>query len=281
MPDVIMRPATLDDVQGIHEIYRCDKDPSPWSRSDECIIMVNHRLLTGIVVLVAEHSGRIVGHADYVLSQEPEPFGKTIHLSVLQVHSDFRRRGIGRLLIEWGAKLGREKACSMLTTQPADEAKGFYKACGFQCILDQVEALVRIDGIHWNGWHEVDRVPHEAVSRLPMRMGRVQSSEDMWHMCNFGVRIAGPMHPAARLADGTTFVQLRYVNGNHDKPLVVSWADRHVALEDLVSTAGTLAQRRGSTSLSCVIPACDSALLVTAGFDMVETGRVEFWALSL
>jgi len=282
MSEVIVRPATLGDVPGINEIYRHDAEPSPWSKLEECTIVINHRLLTGIKVFVAEYNGRIVGHADYVIGCEPQPFGKTVHLSVLQVHPSFRHRGVGWLLIREGAKLGKENGCSMLTTQPADEAKGFYERCGFRCFLEQVKVLVRIEGTNWSGWRRVANVPHWVVGRLPLRIGRVQSSEDMWLMCNRGVRIAGrfePVHPAARSADSKAFVQLRYIDSNRSAPLVVAWADRQVPLEDLVSAAGTLGQGRGSTSLSCIIPTYEMASLITAGFDVIETGRVEFWSL--
>ena len=53
----------------------------------------------GIIPLVAEVDGKVVGHLDVVFSDEL-PLGRFLYLDVLTVHKAYRRRGVATTLIK-------------------------------------------------------------------------------------------------------------------------------------------------------------------------------------
>jgi len=63
----------------------------------------------GIIPLVAEIEGKVIGHLDLLFCEEL-PLGSFLLLDVLMVHNDYRRSGVASVLIkeaEWLAKLAK------------------------------------------------------------------------------------------------------------------------------------------------------------------------------
>jgi GNAT superfamily N-acetyltransferase len=85
--------------------------------------------ITAGKVFVAEWDSTIVGFA----TVEPRVDGES-ELDALFVDPDARRRGIGRLLIEYCAGVARNQGSGALHVVGNPHAKVFYAACGFQLI---------------------------------------------------------------------------------------------------------------------------------------------------
>ncbi|MFQ6041522.1 MAG: GNAT family N-acetyltransferase [Candidatus Poribacteria bacterium] len=240
---VEVRSATLADANGITEIHaECD---DPWANLAECAIWVNHQLLRGFFIDVAVIGNQIVGHAEWLLSDEPSPYGKHLYLSMIQVHSDYQRRGVGRAMIEAGIHRAKVLSCPVIRTVPDDDAKDFYKKCGFLPSRRNVTCSTKVCPTALpSGWKRSQVVPQKVVNSLPMRFGWVQgSSAHMWEICNRPVYIFGQkpeQHPCARRSDGMGYVQLRYV-GMEDQPMALAWAPLTDDSEELVLTAIALA----------------------------------------
>ena len=80
-------------------------------------------------VFVAEWNGSIVGFAVV----EPRADGES-ELDGLFVDSNVRRRGIGRLLVEYCARVAGTQNSVALNVVGNPHAKDFYTACGFEVI---------------------------------------------------------------------------------------------------------------------------------------------------
>jgi N-acetylglutamate synthase-like GNAT family acetyltransferase len=80
-------------------------------------------------VFVAEWNGDIVGFA----AVEPRTDGES-ELDALFVDPNARRRGIGRLLIEYCAGVARTRESAALYVVGNPHASDFYAACGFEMI---------------------------------------------------------------------------------------------------------------------------------------------------
>ncbi|MBP1910991.1 GNAT family N-acetyltransferase [Thermococcus stetteri] len=143
-----IRVATLDDVRGIVDVPTAGEKLSglsvrerylrggPWMSVETCAVHINALLLEGQYPIVAEVNGRTVGEAEVFLSEEPinGEMRRIAHLDVIEVHPDFRGRGIGRALIGHIEERFKREA-ELLTTQPDEEAIGFYKKIGFSEVL--------------------------------------------------------------------------------------------------------------------------------------------------
>lgn len=77
-------------------------------------------------VFVAEWNGAIVGFA----AVEPRADGES-ELDALFVDPNMRRRGIGRLLIEYCTQVARARESAALNVIGNPHAEEFYLACGF------------------------------------------------------------------------------------------------------------------------------------------------------
>ncbi len=104
----------------------------PWMSVETCAIHINNLLLRGQTPMVALEGDRVVGEAELIVGDEGCRRGLVAHVSVIQVHRDFRGRGVGRALVESAVEATRDLGARTLTVVPEDEAKGFYGATGFR-----------------------------------------------------------------------------------------------------------------------------------------------------
>ncbi|MEM2087600.1 MAG: GNAT family N-acetyltransferase [Thermoproteota archaeon] len=92
----------------------------------------------GIIPLVAELDGKIVGHLDILFSDEL-PLGCFLYLDVLKVHKAHRRRGVARALIQEAEKIGRDRKVNLMLVSPK-EYEGpsglTYRNCSFEKAFD-------------------------------------------------------------------------------------------------------------------------------------------------
>ena len=115
---MFVREATLDDTQDIVAVHLTSPDRpydrpidtlsiaergdygGPWMSVETCAIHVNNLLAWGYVPLVVEDEGKVIAETEFYIGRDVPPFGSTLDISVLYVHSDYQRRGAGSLLME-------------------------------------------------------------------------------------------------------------------------------------------------------------------------------------
>ncbi|RLF04768.1 MAG: GNAT family N-acetyltransferase [Thermoprotei archaeon] len=155
-----VRIASLDNVKGIVEVHCSDVEKwwkfvndkkieasydeltveeryvhgGPWMSVETCSIHINNLLVNDQYPLVAELDGKIVGELELYIGEEKGGLGKYGFIDILEVHRDYRRKGIGRALVNEAFEISKRQGCETLAVWPAKEAVGFYKKCG----LDKV-----------------------------------------------------------------------------------------------------------------------------------------------
>ncbi len=151
---MIVREATLDDTQDIVAVHltnpdrpfdqpmeslsiaeRCDYG-GPWMSVESCAIHLTNLLAWGHVPLVVEHEGGVIAQAEFYVGRDVPPFGATLDISVLYVHSDYQRRGVGSLLMEEMIRRGRDSDCDHMTVSGGVGSPAFYSRFGFSPALD-------------------------------------------------------------------------------------------------------------------------------------------------
>jgi GNAT superfamily N-acetyltransferase len=216
--EIKVRRATLNDVKGIvyvhcsgvEEWYKYSENRKadytdlniterylhggPWMSIETCAIHLNNILLEGNIAIVAEVDGNIVGHAEILISEEPIKGSilKIAHLDVLEVHKDYRNKGIGKTMISFVEDIARTEGCELLSVTPDESSVGFYKKVGIDKVIHTAN-YVEFNCLScpdFNVKPEVFDFSWEEIRDLNMIAGRFQSSYDHWFMI-FKDRIAG------------------------------------------------------------------------------------------
>jgi GNAT superfamily N-acetyltransferase len=236
-----VRSARITDAPGISAIYT-GRD-LPFADPSECAIRTNHRMLAGFLDDVALLDGRVVGHAEWIVSDEPAPPGRHLYLGMIEVHPEARRNGAGRALLEAGARNARARSYPKLRTMPDEGALDFYRSCGFAHIGDIFggAAVVRSAGLP-RGWKRARSVPRRVVRDLPFRVGWHQAcSAHMWSLANRPAVIAGHERVRAPCARSTSgYVQVRYFPWPGASGAVLAWTSSPV--DEIAEVAHALAR---------------------------------------
>jgi ribosomal protein S18 acetylase RimI-like enzyme len=151
---MIVREATLDDVQDIVSVYLTNPDRpfdqpveqlsiaerysygGPWMSVEPCAIHVNNMLAWGCTPLVVEEGSRVIAETEFYIGPDVPPLGRTLDISVLYVHTEWQRRGAGSLLMEAMIDRARGAGCDQITVNTGTGSQGFYRRFGFGHALD-------------------------------------------------------------------------------------------------------------------------------------------------
>jgi predicted N-acetyltransferase YhbS len=143
MEDVKIRAATEDDIPRIIELYgdltitrsqvEDGRDPSS---DDYRRVMARIRETPGHELLVLEYGGEVAGTLVLLivpnLSHSACPWALLENLIVDRRH---RRRGLGRMLMEYAVSRARDSGCHKVTLNSdkrRDDAHSFYRSLGFE-----------------------------------------------------------------------------------------------------------------------------------------------------
>lgn len=201
----LIRHATLADAAAITEIHCSDNrqwfrfeargrvparyeelslyerwlNGGPWMSLETCTVHLNRLLLAGHFALVAEVDHQVAGEAELYLSDEPQPMGRTLHLSILYVHRAKQRHGAGSKLVREAMELARELSCDTLTVVP--EIKPFYVKLGFELCkrLVETQAPTRDHTSRYPAEPVLDG-RYAVVRGLSLVIGRYQSPCQAW-----------------------------------------------------------------------------------------------------
>jgi GNAT superfamily N-acetyltransferase len=130
---IIIRTATVAEQKGLEALQlraslTNDGDREALLANPDAIKIPLEQLAAGRV-FVSEMNGAIAGF----FAIEPRVDGET-ELDALFVEPNTRRRGIGRLLVEYCAEVARKQGSRVLHVTGNPHAEDFYLACGFKQI---------------------------------------------------------------------------------------------------------------------------------------------------
>lgn len=228
MNNIKIRQATASesDINGIVHVYRGQS--LPWSNIKDCTSWTTKRLDRGFYIRLAEVDGNIVGHGEWVISDEPDR--KFLYLGMLEIDKDYQRKGIGKAMIADGIEHAKKNNCTQAVTSPEveDGADIFYRKCGFVdgrrqygCkILTEPYKDYKFEGA------KLDKVPFTAIKERDFVFGKEgqYSSRHMWEVMNEKPSVdVDRRTPAILLSDGT-YVQIHTWEGNNGGGLYI-WAN--------------------------------------------------------
>ena len=164
MTKLIVSKASLDDVKDIVEVYcssikewfkyvndrrvqaryedlsvseRFDHG-GPWMSIETCSVHINYLLTSGQYPLIAILNDKVIGELELYVGYERGVLGKCGFIDALEVHNNFRRRGIGRRLVYEAMKISEDLGCDTIAVWPNPEAIDFYKRCGISDVAYRV-----------------------------------------------------------------------------------------------------------------------------------------------
>jgi len=226
MDNVKIRDITMAerDINGMLRIHRNCQDP--WNEIEECKSWISKRIERGFYLRLAEVDGIIVGHAEWIISDEPDR--KFLYLGMLQIDDDYQKRGIGRAMINDGIKYAKENDCETVVTIPdmEENADIFYRKCGFKdmrkkhCLKIKTEKYKDFEFERIN----IVQVPFSVIKEKRYIFGKGQiSARHMWEVYNEKPSVDDRLSPAVLLSDGT-YIQLGYWEGGDGGYLMI-WSN--------------------------------------------------------
>ena len=182
--DILIRNVDIEtDIQGIRAAHGSDEH---WGSDQACFMSSKTSLENGFFIQVAVCEEKIIGHAEWVVSDEPDC--RFLYLGMLQIHEEYQKRGIGTKLIESGANYAKNNNCAFLRTMPSIESGSiyFYQKCGFIQTKDSNSTLkIKTIKTLAKNAERIDKVPFAAVKALPFVIGLYQhASAHIWKVYN-------------------------------------------------------------------------------------------------
>jgi len=182
--DIMIRDVDIStDTQGVREAHGSDEH---WGSDESCFLSQKTRLENGFFIQVAICGDKVVGHAEWIISHEPEYI--FLYLGMLHIHEDYQRRGIGVKFIESGIAYAKANNCAFVRTMPGIESGSFvfYQKNGFIQTKD-INTTLKLETISapTNNSVRIDKIPFSSVKTLPFVIGLYQhASAHMWNIYN-------------------------------------------------------------------------------------------------
>lgn len=154
---IIIREATIDDVEKIVEIHK--SDVKKWYKiENNGLVEANYDELSiderwlhggqwmsketylhhfrnftswGGKILVAVLNGEVVGEIEFIDVEEPEPYGEHVSVYVLMIHQRVRGKGVGKELMKAVEKCAKEKGIKKILVNSEERSLGFYRKIGY------------------------------------------------------------------------------------------------------------------------------------------------------
>ncbi len=155
----------------------------PWMSIETCAIHLNYILLAKQYPIVVEYGGRIVGELELYIGEEKGRLGKTAFIDILEVHKDYRRRGVGRALISEARGIAVENKCSCLSVWPDKGAIPFYNKCGLNNIAYEIShIIIDVGGVNAEGPKCIEDFPekYHILREMFLISPRIYSSLAAW-----------------------------------------------------------------------------------------------------
>lgn len=237
--DFTIRNVNLDiDIQGIREAHGGDEH---WGSDEACFMSTKTRLENGFFIQVALYGDKIVGHAEWVVSDEP--CYRFLYLGMLQIHKNYQKKGFGTKLIESGVMYAKEHNCTFLRTMPNIESGSvyFYQKNGFIQTRNSSSTLkLKTTLAPTNNIVHVERVPFIVVKTTPFVIGLYQyASAHIWEVYNAQHEYDGRTVSSFKIGES-------YINIGAFKPAecasVTCWSNQLTSglIAEILAVGGTL-----------------------------------------
>lgn len=102
-----------------------------WLDAGTCAFHLTRLAVGGGLALVAERAGRVLAEAECYIADEPAPYGRNLNLSILYVHRNYQKQGLGQALMAHCWELAQREGCDNFLIAHA-EAPEFYRKLGFK-----------------------------------------------------------------------------------------------------------------------------------------------------
>jgi len=206
--NIEVRKAKLDDVEGIVNVYCSSvrkwykiadgkeveyKDLNiierwsfggPWMSIETCAIHLNYMLMNHQYPLIAVFNNNIVGELELFIGEEKGVLGKTAFIDVLEVHRNYRQRGLGKALVNKAIEIAKKQGCDTISVWPTKEATGFYVKCGISEVAYRVANVeINLENIELkHSSFEILSFPRKymALKSLELISPRMLSSFSTW-----------------------------------------------------------------------------------------------------
>ena len=129
---MIIRYARPDDAEAVYEAHRNEPDNIPWRDADECREHIQWMAALGSPPIVAETEAGVVAEMEVWWGQDVPELGRTLDVSMIEVHRDHQRQGIGTALVARAIELSREHGCECVSVWADRRSIGFYETLGFE-----------------------------------------------------------------------------------------------------------------------------------------------------
>lgn len=161
-------------------LYERWQHGGPWLSVETCAVHLNRLLAGSGIPLVAEMDGKVLAEAEVYESYEPPPFGHNLELSVIIVHAEHTRQGLGTALVNYVIEMARLMKCERVTVADA-AAHAFYEQLGFRRALTShtVRISTQAGRVFYQAADLTDRSPDQ-VKNWYMPLGRSRSSRQEW-----------------------------------------------------------------------------------------------------
>lgn len=169
-------PADYDELT----IYERWQNGGPWLSLETCAIHLN-RLLSGTgTPLVVEADGEVLGTAEVYENFEAAPFQHHLSIGVMYVHQAHQRRGLGRELLDYIAKMANLMGCERLTVDSPNMPE-FYTHYGFHLMRSgrRVKIPTQAGRAFYQASDLTDHDP-EQIKGWHMPLGRVVAPRHAW-----------------------------------------------------------------------------------------------------
>jgi GNAT superfamily N-acetyltransferase len=251
------------DLKGMANVHRNCEDA--WTEIKQCTAWITKRLDRGFYIQAAEADGKIVGHAEWIISDEPDR--KFVYLGMMQIDEEYQRKGIGRLMIDDGIEYAKKNDCNLIVTSPdvADGATAdiFYRKCGFVDGRKSYSSYIRTEPYKEYQFEKtnIDKVPFATIKEQRFIFGLGQfSSRHMWEVYNEKPSTDKRISPIILLSDGT-YIQIDCTYGGY----VLIWSNSE-DYAHIIKSALAFGYSLGLNQLDFVYFETDKKLL--DGFDI-------------
>ena len=187
MDKLIIRNIDINtDIKGVREAHGGDEH---WGSDEACFMSSKTSLENGFFIQVAICGDKIVGHVEWVISDEPD--SRFLYLGMLQVHEHYQKRGIGTKLIESGAVYAKNNNCAFMRTMPNIESGAIYFYEKNDFILTELKNSTLKIATSSSGCNCIDNIvriekaPFIVVKTTPFVIGLYQyASAHIWKVFN-------------------------------------------------------------------------------------------------
>jgi len=128
--NISIRAIMQNDMDSVIELLQLMSESKP-SKSDFLSIWNIFSKQPNVHSLVAVMDNQIVGYGSIVIETKIRG-GKMGHIEDIVSHSLFRKKGIGKAIVDALFKIAKANGCYKVTLQCKEHNKEFYEKCGYE-----------------------------------------------------------------------------------------------------------------------------------------------------